>query len=58
MSESERFPRRHPLCTCPEATFDAAPGRSQCKGGTIAHPVLTGDDIRELIERHQHDGIR
>jgi hypothetical protein len=48
----ERFPRKHPLCTCPDltwanyATFD----RSQCAGGATAHPVLTADDLQHLAD--------
>jgi len=49
MAEPVRLPGRHPLCTCPEITWSGpAPDRSQCAGGTTAHPVMTADDIKEL----------
>jgi hypothetical protein len=44
--------QQHPLCTCPPLTFDGpALDRSKCAGGTIAHPVLTVDDLAKLIKR-------
>lgn len=55
MSHTERFPRRHPLCTCPEwvPSFQLdrpEPDRSQCRGGTIAHPLpLTGDQMQQVV---------
>jgi hypothetical protein len=49
---------RHPLCTCPELTWDAATGRAPapdldaCRarafGGIDPHPVLTADDLRAI----------
>jgi hypothetical protein len=49
--------RRHPLCTCAPVTFDGpAPDRSKCAGGTIAHPVLTVDDLAKLIKRVHGSG--
>lgn len=55
--KAERFPRRHPLCTCPDGGMGATfrldrppPDRSQCGGGTIAHPPpLTVEQMNELI---------
>lgn len=55
----ERFPRKHPRCTCPDLTWAnfATLDRSQCAGCATAHPVLTADDMRHLIdtfkERHE-----
>lgn len=56
--KTDRWPARHPLCTCPEltwanfATFD----RPQCMGGTTTHPVVGSEDLQRLIdtfkERH------
>ena len=49
---------RHPLCTCPELTWDAITGRASapdldaCRGrafgGIDPHPVLDADDLREI----------
>lgn len=54
MAHTERFGRRHPLCTCPEVSglfgstrIDARPG---CPGGTIAHPVISLDEIWAVAE--------
>jgi hypothetical protein len=48
----ERFPSKHPLCTCPDLTFAnfAHLDRSQCAGGATAHPVLTADDMRHIAD--------
>jgi len=50
---------RHPLCTCPELTWDAATGRADppdinaCRaralGGIDPHPVLSEEDMRAAI---------
>lgn len=55
MSFDEPRPGPHPLCTCPELTWDAATGRAEppdldaCRaralGGIDPHPVI---DPREL----------
>lgn len=46
----DRFPRRHPLCTCPPVTFaNLDVNRTQCAGGSIAHPVVTAGDMRALL---------
>jgi len=61
MAHAERWPGRHPLCTCPPVTFAMIDRgeplhRGQYKGGTIAHPVITAEDIKRLVatfaERH------
>ena len=47
---------RHPLCTCPELTWDAATGRAPapdleaCRSRALVdpHPVLTAGDLAEL----------
>lgn len=53
------FSARHPMCTCerPYAVFGPGPNGmvppsapALCRGGTIAHPVLTRDDLRALAE--------
>lgn len=50
MSDDHGRTDRHPLCTCPEVTFRGpAPDRSACAGGTVAHPVLTDNDMREIM---------
>lgn len=51
----------HPLCTCPELTWDMATGRAEppdlaaCRarafGGIDPHPVLDADDIRQLTKQ-------
>ena len=49
-------PERHPLCTCPELTWDAATGRAPapdleaCRSRALVdpHPVLTAEDLAEL----------
>lgn len=54
MSHTERFPRRHPLCTCPEHPFligVLAIDRATCAGGSIAHPVLDRDAIDRFLDR-------
>lgn len=48
----DRFPARHPLCTCPELTFsnmtnDWQAIRAQCR---YAHPVLSAEDCREALD--------
>lgn len=51
MPHTDRFPRRHPLCTCPELTFanlDAV-DRSACQGGATAHPVLDTVDVASIV---------
>jgi hypothetical protein len=60
----DRWPSKHPLCTCPDLTFAVydgrmpPPDRSHCAGGTTAHPILTADELERLIdtfrERHAH----
>lgn len=49
---------RHPLCTCPELTLDAATGRAEppdlaaCRkraGVVDPHPVLTEAEMRKAI---------
>lgn len=56
MTHEERFPR-HPLCTCPEATFDFWPDRQSCRDRARArgiaigpHPVIEVEDIRAMRE--------
>jgi hypothetical protein len=52
-------PARHPLCTCPELTWDAATGRADspdfaaCRAralGIDPHPVLDVEDLRVIVE--------
>lgn len=57
MAHAERFPRRHPLCTCPEWTFamydgrQAPPDQAACRGGTVAHPPpLDAGQLRQLLD--------
>jgi hypothetical protein len=47
----ERFPRRHPQCTCPELTYDNfdTVDRSKCEGGEVAHPVVTLSMFKQFI---------
>jgi hypothetical protein len=50
--------QRHPLCTCPELTWDAVTGRAEppdldaCRARAFAgidpHPVLTAEDLRAI----------
>jgi len=54
-------PGRHPLCTCPEltwATLTQAPDRGACQGGSIAHPVVTVDDIHALLAQMTETQLR
>lgn len=61
MAHHERFPGRHPLCTCerPFPTFDSsAPGAvvsasnpADCRGGHIAHPVLDAAELAAILAR-------
>lgn len=58
MAHTERFPRRHPLCTCPEITFASLdkprPPVSECAGGTIAHPPpLDLADLKALVAAYR-----
>lgn len=59
MAHAERFPARHPLCTCPELTFanmnDAPPDRTLCAGGAIAHRVISGDEMAEMVARFKRE---
>lgn len=48
MSHVERWPERHPLCTCPAGLQGV--DRSACAGGSIAHPVLTSEDFQAAME--------
>lgn len=55
MTTEERFPGRHPFCTCPDGTFDSWPDRQACRGRAAArgiaidpHPVLEIEDIRAM----------
>lgn len=56
MAHDERWPERHPLCTCPEQPGWPGGIRRQddCPGGTIAHPLLGPDEIRALVAQF-HD---
>ncbi len=52
MTHLDRFPARHPLCTCPELTFknmgaDWAAIRAQCR---YDHPVMSAEDIRTAVD--------
>jgi hypothetical protein len=52
MTHIDRWPARHPLCTCPEINIaDLSPiDRPQCRGGTITHPPpLDADQCKQLI---------
>lgn len=59
MKTDDRWSQRHPLCTCPEPTWDAVTGeagapdldacRARAFGGVNPHPVLTADDLRAVI---------
>lgn len=55
-------PERHPLCTCPEPTWDAVTGRAEppdldaCRaralGGIDPHPVLDARDLAAIRVHH------
>ena len=56
MSYTERFPRRHPLCTCPDWAPDfkgtPPPDRAACTGGRIAHPPpIDPAELAGLLDR-------
>lgn len=61
MAHVDRFlPGRHPLCACPQDvhslwTGTPPPDRSACAGGTIAHPVLSSQDIDHLVRELRRD---
>lgn len=54
--------QRHPLCTCPDLTWDAVTGRAAppdlaaCRarafGGIDPHPVLDAADLRAIVESY------
>lgn len=51
--------QRHPLCTCPELTWDMATGRAAppdldaCRAKALVdpHPVLDAADMAEIIKQ-------
>lgn len=62
MSHDGPVAEPHPLCSCPELTWDAATGRAEppdldaCRSrvslmGIDPHPVLTADDFREIVRQ-------
>lgn len=57
--KEDRWPRRHPLCTCPEWAPDfkgtPPPDRRECQGGTIAHPVIGIEEINRIIEQKKEE---
>jgi hypothetical protein len=62
VSKTERYPGRHPLCTCPEgegpAGFTVVLAHPQtCRGGRIAHQVLSGADLRVILDQYGVDRV-
>lgn len=59
MKTEPRWPRRHPLCDCPERTawpYGIAVDRERCRGGSIAHPQVGMDELRAMIAQLQTRG--
>ncbi|MGK5677482.1 hypothetical protein [Actinoplanes sp. URMC 104] len=57
MSFDHDRPARHPLCTCPELTWDTATGRAAapdldaCRSRALVdpHPVAGADELRAAV---------
>lgn len=50
--KTDRFVRKHYLCTCPDLTYENFDtiDRSKCEGGEKAHPVVTKSMMDKMIE--------